>query len=1461
MVFSLLLPGTMPVASAKPLPVGEEGLGITTPASIMIYDYFTQPASSQVSVVVALHLEDKYDWSVAKNLDYRLILTDGDNEIDVVDKLVDAHKNFDNVDSFNGAFLLGTFSKGIIGPDYNIIIEGYNDQGIAIRELSGPFKIYDYDNEIKTNIKDGNLFVEADITALGIEINEESKLKLIIEDSQEKLIAQGLADYWQGEKDSGIYSFEVYYSAQSVKANLDLLTHNIAPGSYTVTLVVDDGVPIELGKVLGASRMKVEIEAEDYIIKGQRSFSAHIETENVPNKDYLKIILVEEIEGEDVLIAEVKETAYVDTDLDIDDNKVEWIARFEVVEGQSLGKGKMYYFKVAAEDGQSPQYIASLRVTDQLVMVDIDYSRYEESIISLEIGNFEMESEYTASVTNYYLEEQGMAKGVLNGNKLSFTFKNDDQSLFQFYEEDYYEIIIHEMTDDGETDRTYINFAIEAITNGEGFIERIMPRNFPLGSGIYKQEIDIYLGDLSEEDIKAITLVEVADQSNVIGHIDLPNASFEWDNWEGVDYLTVSANCIVDEKAVIGKAYGYLIETFDGIEISTKSEWNFVYFTDEVSFGNMAVKGQTHYYQGWYPTSYLPAATKEIALTLNDMLNVTDMSELDLFIRDKSDEIVAVLDPETLQLNPSSNIINQADVLIKLLPDKAFKENEQYRLTLSYGGKEHTHKNLEFSHRTLVGNMEIMDDGMIEKDQKQFDMILDGTLNLKPQDAQILLIKKTDYEDENFDQVIFVDATFTKDQEIENAGDYAVKVTLKEPLELGEYKVMFQQGDYLYEGQGEYTEYCPVLSVTDRALVIKSTKYTYKDNVLTEYELSAINLDTNATYDVYVYPKNHEMIRAAFRMGSSPDELDARALVLKLDRVQINDQGNIIFTPEALKELDSGDYELFFEMNKRIIGQGNLAIRKIDMWQPILTPEFFIEGGRETIDKNEVSLQIIPKGYSQVRVAKSLEELSQKAYEPLSKQEIAEGLALKQVNLSNGYGEKTIYIQLKYKTGKESQVLSNTITLVAPVKPVTPGGGTGGTTGGGSSPSKAENTSDEEGIVTVAPETITTETTANRVKATVAKDNTLKAIDQAAKEAKANTRPQIVITLPSIKDANMSVVMPTDVIKAAKENKVDLVIQSKEINYTIPFESLRNLAIQAGESIEFSSIEVIGQAIQGKKENEHVQKVIDFELIVRSADGSRRNITQFDGPIEVKISIKGLGDPERLGIYYLNEEDGILEFISKEVRDGFIIMKTNHYSKYAIIEADSHGEEAEQIKPTITFTDIENHWAQTSIEVAAAKGIISGYPDGTFKPNKHLTRAEFVSMMNALLALEPVTYAGEFTDVQVGQWFANSIATAVANGLVSGYPDGLFNPNGKITRAEMMSIISKTIQNSNLSPDEVDTILSPYADKDQIAPWAKEAIATVVKAGLIAGIDSKVQDQGESTRAQAAAVIDRIINK
>jgi len=112
---------------------------------------------------------------------------------------------------------------------------------------------------------------------------------------------------------------------------------------------------------------------------------------------------------------------------------------------------------------------------------------------------------------------------------------------------------------------------------------------------------------------------------------------------------------------------------------------------------------------------------------------------------------------------------------------------------------------------------------------------------------------------------------------------------------------------------------------------------------------------------------------------------------------------------------------------------------------------------------------------------------------------------------------------------------------------------------------------------------------------------------------------------------------------------------------------------------------------------------------------------------------------------------------------------------------------------TTTFTDVKgDEWFADAVHTMAHMGVISGYPGNLFMPNKPITRAEFTTMAMQFTRLDQ-TGSASFSDVSLGDWFYTFVVGASKYGWISGYPDGTFKPNAQITRAEVTSIVNNML--------------------------------------------------------------------
>ena len=125
-----------------------------------------------------------------------------------------------------------------------------------------------------------------------------------------------------------------------------------------------------------------------------------------------------------------------------------------------------------------------------------------------------------------------------------------------------------------------------------------------------------------------------------------------------------------------------------------------------------------------------------------------------------------------------------------------------------------------------------------------------------------------------------------------------------------------------------------------------------------------------------------------------------------------------------------------------------------------------------------------------------------------------------------------------------------------------------------------------------------------------------------------------------------------------------------------------------------------------------------------------------------------------------------------------------------------------------TMPDVQTHWARSFVAFAEASGFVGGYPDGTFRPDQPITRAEVATVLAQVKNLSDNTDDGRLSDIS-NHWAKNFILALVNAGAVSGYPDGTYKPDSPITRAEMIVIINRLEQRSGFKTDKTFSDLSP----------------------------------------------------
>lgn len=172
----------------------------------------------------------------------------------------------------------------------------------------------------------------------------------------------------------------------------------------------------------------------------------------------------------------------------------------------------------------------------------------------------------------------------------------------------------------------------------------------------------------------------------------------------------------------------------------------------------------------------------------------------------------------------------------------------------------------------------------------------------------------------------------------------------------------------------------------------------------------------------------------------------------------------------------------------------------------------------------------------------------------------------------------------------------------------------------------------------------------------------------------------------------------------------------------------------------------------------------------------------------------------------------------------------------------------------VHLQDINGHWAEKNISQMVASAAVGGYPDGSFKPDNTITRAEFATMLAK--AFKPENKAGKTFADTARHWAKDYIVQATANGIVSGFDINTFGPDELITREQMAVMITRAAQLVGAA-EEV-----PFADSGSISGWAKDAMTAAAINGIMKGYpDNTIHPQGNATRAEAVTVIVNALNK
>lgn len=268
------------------------------------------------------------------------------------------------------------------------------------------------------------------------------------------------------------------------------------------------------------------------------------------------------------------------------------------------------------------------------------------------------------------------------------------------------------------------------------------------------------------------------------------------------------------------------------------------------------------------------------------------------------------------------------------------------------------------------------------------------------------------------------------------------------------------------------------------------------------------------------------------------------------------------------------------------------------------------------------------------------------------------------------------------------------------------------------------------------------------------------------------------------------------------------------------------------------------------------------------------DVTLKNGTLNGKLTITLYYDKTKLGsnqepvAFYYDEKNGKWVRLQGivDTGKGTVTVTVDHLTMFAVFAVSRQVEQPQPPQPgtTVTFKDMQGHWAADAVSRLAGAGIISGYPDGTFGPERKVTRAEVTAIVAKLLQLEQGNESElNFRDnAAIPAWAKGVIAAAVKDGIIKGYPqpDGsmTFEASRQVSRAEMAAIAARVLEKKlgSLSTAELK-----FTDAAAIPAWAKDSIARAVAKGIVSGYPDGTFRAGKSiTRAETAAIMLRLMD-
>ncbi|WP_164472733.1 S-layer homology domain-containing protein [Cohnella candidum] len=370
-----------------------------------------------------------------------------------------------------------------------------------------------------------------------------------------------------------------------------------------------------------------------------------------------------------------------------------------------------------------------------------------------------------------------------------------------------------------------------------------------------------------------------------------------------------------------------------------------------------------------------------------------------------------------------------------------------------------------------------------------------------------------------------------------------------------------------------------------------------------------------------------------------------------------------------------------------------------------------------------------------------------------------------------------------------------------------------------------------------------------------------------AQLAKESDKPVVIIPVTQSVD-KVTAVLTGEAVKALENKNAVLEVQTPVGTYKLPASEvfIDKISDQLGEPPALTEIVV---HVDIAKSDDSKVKLLEsrtdetgFEVVVPPVDftvtatynGKTVNLDKFSAYVEREIPLPEGVDPSKITTAIVLDADGTTRHVPT-----YVTKRDGRY--YAVVNSLTNSTYSLVWHP-VAFKDLSGHWAQEAVNDMGSRMVVSGVNETSFGPDQAITRAEFAAIMVRALGLPETGGKVTFSDVSSDSWYAGAVGKAEEYGLLHGYRDGTFRPNNTITRQEAIYVLVQALKLTGWTAAEGSNsaaLLSGFTDAAKVESWAKQAIAEAVQSGLVVGANEKIKPKNGITRAETAALVQRLL--